>query len=436
MSGIAKDSQSEEDIFLGKTIFNKYKLIRKLGQGSFGSIYQAQSKYSNKYYAVKLEDMRHGNFALEDESIFISYLNCPRIPKLKSFGYSGSLIIMVMELLGNSLDKIFESLPYRKMSIRCVCNIAYQLLLIFEFIHSCNIIHRDIKPANVAIGCEEKSKYIYLLDFGLSKKYRSSRTKKHFPFVQNKILIGNARYSSINALDGGTQSRRDDLESLGYLLLYLLLGRLPWQGHLSRSKEDKYYKIKLIKRNTTAEDLCQGLPPQFEEYVNYTRNLKYESDPDYNYLKNLFLNVLNQFNWTFDYYYDWDQVGLTTSEIKDKEKDSNINNEISKNLSSEHEIPKLCGKISNLIQERKNYGYIFDQDRFVYNPEEESMFNLSVNNQNNETTTNDNYYNNYSNSMTPYAYPKKPVKESGCLPCQPKSYKDAKEKDNSCCIIF
>ena len=235
MSGIAKDSQSEEDIFLGKTIFNKYKLIRKLGQGSFGSIYQAQSKYSNKYYAVKLEDMRHGNFALEDESIFISYLNCPRIPKLKSFGYSGSLIIMVMELLGNSLDKIFESLPYRKMSIRCVCNIAYQLLLIFEFIHSCNIIHRDIKPANVAIGCEEKSKYIYLLDFGLSKKYRSSRTKKHFPFVQNKILIGNARYSSINALDGGTQSRRDDLESLGYLLLYLLLGRLPWQGHLSRS---------------------------------------------------------------------------------------------------------------------------------------------------------------------------------------------------------
>ena len=379
MSGIAKDSQSEEDIFLGKTIFNKYKLIRKLGQGSFGSIYQAQSKYSNKYYAVKLEDMRHGNFALEDESIFISYLNCPRIPKLKSFGYSGSLIIMVMELLGNSLDKIFESLPYRKMSIRCVCNIAYQLLLIFEFIHSCNIIHRDIKPANVAIGCEEKSKYIYLLDFGLSKKYRSSRTKKHFPFVQNKILIGNARYSSINALDGGTQSRRDDLESLGYLLLYLLLGRLPWQGHLSRSKEDKYYKIKQIKRNTTAEDLCQGLPPQFEEYVNYTRNLKYESDPDYNYLKNLFLNVLNQFNWTFDYYYDWDQVGLTTSEIKDKEKDSNINN---------------------------------------------------------ETTTNDNYYNNYSNSMTPYAYPKKPVKESGCLPCQPKSYKDAKEKDNSCCIIF
>ena len=434
MSALSKDLQSEEDIFLGKTIFNKYKLIRKLGQGSFGSIYQAQSKYSNKYYAVKLEDMRHGGFALEDESSFMSYLNCPRAPKLKTFGYSGSLIIMVMELLGDSLDKIFDKLPSRKMSIRCVCNIAYQLLLIFEFIHSCDIIHRDIKPANVAIGYEEKSKQIYLFDFGLSKKFRSSKTKKHLPFVQNKKLVGNARYSSINALEGGTQSRRDDLESLGYLLVYLLIGRLPWQGHLSHSKEDKYYKIRQIKKSTTSEQLCQGLPPQFEEYVTYTRGLKYESDPDYNYLKNLFLTVLKHYNWSFDYYYDWDQVGLTNSEIKDKEKDSNINNEISKNLSSEHEIPRLFGKITELIKERQTSGDIFDHDRFVYNPEEESMFNISSN-QNNETT-NENNYNNFTNSMTPYAYPKKPVKETGCLPCQPKSYRDIKEKDNSCCFIF
>ena len=431
------DSKSEEDIFLGKTIFNKYKLIRKLGQGSFGSIYQAQSKHSNNYYAVKLEDMRQDQYILEEESIFLSYLNFPRIPKIKSFGYSGSLIIMVMELLGDSLDKIFEKLPTRKMSVRCVCNIAYQLLTIFEFMHNCDIIHRDIKPANVAIGREEKSKYIYLLDFGLSKKYRSSRTKKHFPFVKKSKLIGNARYSSINALEGGTQSRRDDLESLGYLLLYLVLGRLPWQGNLSHSKEDKYYKIKQIKRNTTAEQLCQGLPQQFVKYVIYTRNLLYEEDPDYNYLKYLFLSVLKEYNWNFDYYYDWDQIGLTVSEIKDKEKDNNINKEINKTLSSEHEIPKLCNKISDLINERKNSGDIFDIDRFVYNPEEESQFNIkNSNNINNETTTQENFYN-FSNSMTPYAYPGKRIKEeNGCLPCQPKSYKKEKEKDNSCCSIF
>ena len=433
MSGISSNTESERDIYLGKTFFDKYKIIRKLGQGSFGSIYQTQSKYSKKYYALKLEDMQQDSYILEDESIFMSYLNCPRIPKVKSFGYSGSLIIMVMELLGNSLDKIFEDLPTRKMSIRCVCNIAYQLLLILEFIHNCDIIHRDIKPANVAIGYEEKSKYIYLLDFGLSKKYRSSKTKKHFRFVQSNKLIGNARYSSINALDGGTQSRRDDLEGLGYLLLFLLLGRLPWQGHLSHSKEDKYYKIKKIKKSTKPEDLCQGLPKQFEEYLTYTRSLKYESDPDYDYLRNLFISVLKQFNCDFDYYYDWDQVGLTNSEIKDKEKDDKIDNEIRKNLNKTHEIPKLCKKISELIEERKRSEDIFDKDRFVNNPEEESMFNISANQ--NETTQ-DNFNGLYLNSMDPNVYPKKPVKESGCLPCQPTSYRHNKDKDDACCIIF
>lgn len=428
MSGHTTDSEST-DVFLGQTIFNKYKLIRKLGQGSFGSIYQAQSKCSNKYYAVKLEEMRQNQFVLEEESIFISYLNCPRIPKLKTFGYSGSLIILVMELLGDSLDKIFDKLPSRKMSIRCVCNIAYQLLMIFEIIHNCNIIHRDIKPANVAIGFEGKSKFIYLLDFGLSKKYRSSKTKKHFPFVQGNKLIGNARYSSINALDGGTQSRRDDLESLGYLLLYLLLGRLPWQGHISHSKEDKYYKIREIKKNTTPEELCQGLPPQIQEYVEYTRNLEYEADPDYNYLKNLFLTILKHYNWEFDYYYDWDQVGLTGSEIKDKEKDTK-KDEMKINLEKVHEIPKLCTKISDLIEERKRSKDIFDQDRFVTDPEEESQFNLSTYPA--ESTFENNYNN--TNSMTPYDYPRKHIKQSGCLPCQPKSYR--KEKDDSCCIVF
>jgi serine/threonine protein kinase len=428
MSGHTTDSEST-DVFLGQTIFNKYKLIRKLGQGSFGSIYQAQSKCSNKYYAVKLEEMRQNQFVLEEESIFLSYLNCPRIPKLKTFGYSGSLIILVMELLGDSLDKIFDKLPSRKMSIRCVCNIAYQLLMIFEIIHNCNIIHRDIKPANVAIGFEGKSKFIYLLDFGLSKKYRSSKTKKHFPFVQGNKLIGNARYSSINALDGGTQSRRDDLESLGYLLLYLLLGRLPWQGHISHSKEDKYYKIREIKKNTTPEELCQGLPPQIQEYVEYTRNLEYETDPDYNYLKNLFLTILKHYNWEFDYYYDWDQVGLTGSEIKDKEKDTK-KDEMKINLEKVHEIPKLCTKISDLIEERKRSKDIFDQDRFVTDPEEESQFNLSTYPA--ESTFENNYNN--TNSMTPYDYPRKHIKQSGCLPCQPKSYR--KEKDDSCCIVF
>ena len=163
--------------------------------------------------------------------------------------------------------------------------------------------------------------------------------------------------------------------------------------------------------------------------MKYTRNLEYESDPDYNYSKNLFLTVLKQYNWEFDYYYDWDQVGLTGSEIKDKEKDTK-KDEMKINLEKVHEIPKLCTKISDLIEERKRSKDIFDQDRFVTDPEEESQFNLSTYPA--ESTFENNYNN--TNSMTPYDYPRKHIKQSGCLPCQPKSYR--KEKDDSCCIVF
>ena len=439
MASKSKSTEEEEDIFIGKLFFNKYKLIRKLGQGSFGSIYEGQSIYSNKLYAVKIEDMKQDQYILEEESLLLSYLNFNRVPKLKSFGYSGSYIILIMELLGSSLDKIFKELPSKKMSIRCVCNIAYQLIFIFETLHNYDIVHRDIKPANIAIGREDKHKFIYLLDFGLSKKFRSSTSKKHMPFIKNNKLIGNARYSSINALEGCSQSRRDDLESIGYVLIYLLQGRLPWQGYISRSKEDKYYKIKQIKRGTTPEELCEGLPPQFEEYIKYTRSLEYEQDPDYDYLKNLFLTILKNFNWEFDYFYDWDQEPLTNSEIggkdKDKEKE-NINNSISNkksSLSKEYSNSKIYSKIKELILERRKYG-IFNSDRFVFDIEEESNIALQKLKSGNETEPD--LYNNYSNSMTPYENPKRRVRNNnnyGCFPCQSKGYKD---KDNSCCIIY
>ena len=426
---------NEEDLFIGETIFNKYKFLRKLGQGAFGSIYEAQSKYSNKLYAVKLEDMKQEQFILEEESMFLSYINCPQIPKVKSFGYIGSYIILVMELLGKSLDKILNEIPGRKMSIRCVCNIAYQLVLIFEKVHGCQIIHRDLKPANIAIGREEKSKYIYLLDFGLSKKFISSKTGRHYQYRENNKLIGNARYSSINALNGGTQSRRDDLESLGYLVIYLIVGRLPWQGYISHSKEDKYYKIKKIKKETTAEQLCEGLPRQFLDYIRYTRNLQYEENPDYNYLKNLFLSVLRGYGYQFDYYYDWEPCGLTSSEIrKDNEKnhDKKIENIVNNNNNlNNQKNTKLYSKIADLVFERKNNGGSFNVDRFVFDVDEETNFNTEGNQ---ITETEVDIYNNYSNSMTPYpTQKKKPKQGGGCLPCQPKGYKDI---DNNCCIIF
>ena len=209
-----------------------------------------------------------------------------------------------MELLGKSLEDIFQQLE-KKFSIKTVCMIGIQMLDRLEFVHNKNIIHRDIKPDNFVLGLENKSHIIYLLDFGLSKKFRSSRTHQHIKFSVNKKLTGTARYASINALKGCEQSRRDDLEAIGYVLMYFLRGHLPWQGLHVKQGEDRYKKILMKKRETKAEDLCKGFPKEFIEYINYTRNLEFEADPDYKFLRGLLTTVLEREKATFDFWYDW-----------------------------------------------------------------------------------------------------------------------------------
>ena len=284
---------SNNDSFIGKILFHKYTLIKKLGEGSFGRIYSARENSTNSWYAVKLEDKNRSQNLLENEAYIMSYLNGPRIPVVKSFGYTGEYNVLIMELMGKSLEDLFENMSTKKMSIRCVCNLGYQMIEIIEFIHNKHFVHRDMKPDNFVMGKGVKSKYLYLLDFGLAKKYRSSSSLKHYPLLKKKHLTGTARYASINALNGYTQSRRDDLEAIGYVLIYFLLGRLPWQGMLNKNKDERYLRIMQVKRDTSPEELCRGLPEEFTKYVSYTRNLDYEQDPDYNMLKNLFTKVLN-----------------------------------------------------------------------------------------------------------------------------------------------
>ena len=290
------------DPMIGRIFFNKYTLIKKLGEGSFGSIYSAKSQHN--WYAIKLENKNRSQYLLENEAYIMSYLQGKRIPFIKSFGYSGDYNVLVMELMGKSLEEIFENLPIKKMSVNCVGKLGLQMVDILEHIHEKHIIHRDIKPDNFVMGKGEKSKYLYLLDFGLAKKYRSSTTLKHYPMIKKKNLTGTARYASINALNGLTQSRRDDLEAVGYVLLYFLRGKLPWQGLHLKNKEDRYRKIMEIKMDTSPYQLCKGFPKEFEEYVEYTRNLEYEDDPDYANLKNLFNSILKEDN--SENVYDWD----------------------------------------------------------------------------------------------------------------------------------
>ena len=284
--------------------FNKYKPSKKLGEGSFGKIYLAYNVTTKEKYALKLENRNSHQSLLEQEAYILCYLKGEGIPFIKSYGYSGDYNVLVMELLGKSLETLFEE-KGSKFSLKTVCMLGVQMITRLEYIHNKHILHRDIKPDNFIIGIDINSYKVYLIDFGLSKKYRSSRTLQHIKYSENKKLIGTARYASINALAGIEQGRRDDMEALSYVLIYFLRGSLPWQGLRINKKEDRYKKILEKKKIVNSKELCIGLPNQFSDFVDYCRLLKFDEEPNYEFLKGLLIQVMNNNFFEFDYVYDW-----------------------------------------------------------------------------------------------------------------------------------
>jgi len=295
----------KKDPFIGQIIFDKFKVIKRVGKGSFGNIYLVV--YNNKLYAMKLEDInKEDYFVLEKELFLMSHLYGPRIPYVKSFGNYGLYNVLIMEILGKSLEDIKSILPSKKMSIPCVCKLSYQMLQILEHIHKKSFIHRDIKPENFVMGLGSNSKFLFMIDFGFATTYRDPNTLAHAPFQKDVDIIGTPRFCSINTLKGFTQSRRDDIESLGYVIIYIAKGTLPWASIKSDNQEGLYNRILEVKSETTPEKLCKGLPPQFLEYINYARRMTFEQEPDYKYLRNLFLTALQNYGGKMDYCYDWD----------------------------------------------------------------------------------------------------------------------------------
>ena len=289
---------------LNTVFFNKYRLVEKLGEGTFGMIFKCES--TDGLCAFKFEKKRYGRRSLlKAESEIMIELKGFGIPKIISYVENEDYNIMIMELLGKSLEVIVQQYTEEKLSLKTVCMLGIEMLKILKNIHDKHYIHRDIKPDNFAIGYSDQSQ-LYLLDFGLAKQYRSAKTLKQNPMLKNKKLTGTARYASINALRGYDQSRRDDLESVAYVLAYLLRGNLPWQGIVVKTKEEKYAKILYRKQSITSEQLFFGFPNELCTYINYCKNLGYEEEPKYDYLTDLFKNIIqNQLHEEIDYKYDW-----------------------------------------------------------------------------------------------------------------------------------
>ncbi|KZT37982.1 kinase-like protein [Sistotremastrum suecicum HHB10207 ss-3] len=284
-----------------------YRVGKKIGEGSFGVIFEGTNLLNSQTVAIKFEPRKSEAPQLRDECRSYRILaGCPGIPQIYHFGQEGLHNVLVLDLLGPSLEDLFDMCG-RKFSIKTVCMVAKQMISRVQTIHEKNLIYRDIKPDNFLIGRpgSKGANVVHVVDFGMAKQYRDPKTKQHIPYRERKSLSGTARYMSINTHLGREQSRRDDLEALGHVFMYLLRGGLPWQGLKAATNKQKYEKIGEKKQTTPIKELCEGFPEEFGIYLNYVRKLGFEETPDYAFLKDLFTKVLKNTGETEDGVYDW-----------------------------------------------------------------------------------------------------------------------------------
>mmetsp|Transcript_91883 Transcript_91883/g.263156 ORF Transcript_91883/g.263156 Transcript_91883/m.263156 type:complete len:312 (+) Transcript_91883:97-1032(+) len=283
----------------------KFRLGRKIGAGSFGDIYIGTDVQTGEEVAIKMESIKSKHPQLLYESKLYKILaGSVGIPNVHWYGIEGEYNVMVIDILGPSLEDLF-SFCNRKFSLKTVLMLADQMLLRVEHMHSKHFVHRDIKPDNFLIGLGKHSHQVYIIDFGLAKKYREPKTQVHIPYAENKSLTGTARYASVNCHLGIEQSRRDDLEAVGYVVMYLLQGSLPWQGLKANTKREKYERIMEKKLSTPPEILCKGCPCEFAIYMEYCRGLQFDTRPDYAYLRRLLRDLFFREGFQYDFNYDW-----------------------------------------------------------------------------------------------------------------------------------
>ncbi|KAF1871535.1 hypothetical protein Lal_00020329 [Lupinus albus] len=288
-----------------RIIGGKFKVGRKIGSGSFGQIYIASNIETSEIVAIKMESKKTKHPQLLYEAKLYNFLQGETgIPSMKWCGTDGDNNVLVIDILGPSLEDLFVYCG-RKFSLKTVLMLADQMLTRIEYTHSKGFLHRDIKPDNFLMGLGRKASQVYIIDFGLAKRYKDPNTNKHISYRENKNLTGTARYASCNTHIGIEQSRRDDLESLGYVLMYFLRGSLPWQGLKAVTKKEKYDKIREKKLSTPIEMLCKSYPVEFASYFHYCHSLQFDQRPDYGFLKRLFRELFTREGYDSDNLFDW-----------------------------------------------------------------------------------------------------------------------------------
>ncbi len=262
------------------------RTLKEIGHGAFGKVILMQDpKKESKVYAVKTEDINATIPQLHYEfRVYKKLHGIAGIPAVHALWQHNGHTHMAMQLLGPSLEKVIQSITLWDI----VTWVAPKTLSILEQIHARGFLHRDIKPENMLLGVTGlRGRDIYLVDYGLSKRYRMDALD-HIPYKDGKRLTGTVRYASVHTHLGEEQSRRDDLESLGYVLVYLIKHKLPWMNAGGNDKREQGERIMNIKVKTSMEDLCTGLPLAFVHYFRHVRALAYDQTPDYAMLRAFF----------------------------------------------------------------------------------------------------------------------------------------------------
>ena len=329
-------------------VAGKYCLTKKIGSGSFGEIYKGVDITNNAEVAIKLEPVnsRHPQLLYETK-IYKLMQGAPGIPNVHWYGWTGEYVAMVMDLLGPSLEDLFN-LVKKKFSVKTVLMMADQMIQRIEYFHSQSFLHRDVKPDNFLIGLGKNQHLIYIIDYGLAKRYTNPITNEHIAYRDNKNLTGTARYASVNTHFGIEQSRRDDLEGIGYVLMYFLRGSLPWQGLRASNRKKRYKYIRDVKSQTTVETLCKGFPTEFATYITYCKGLHFDQRPDYDYLKKMFRDSFNRLAYRWDYMYDWLLPNNDTRSVQSTETSQTLIEETKANVKEKEEEKKVLPAVEEV----------------------------------------------------------------------------------------
>jgi serine/threonine protein kinase len=279
-----------------KIFVKNYELINKIGSGSFGEVYIIKNNSDNKIYAAKIEESHNKNRLRSEYNIYkkINKDNqVSGIPKIYNYIQTEDYNIMIMELLGPSLESLFENCD-KKFSFNCLFKIANDMFNLIEIFHKRGFIHRDIKPGNFIFNNKKPYNKLYIMDFGLSKPYIING--EHIEPKYDRSLIGTARYCSQNIHWGFEPSRRDDLESICYIIIYFFKGCLPWQGLKKDKNKTQVQKIGDKKNTISIEVLCKDMPDCFLKILEYIKQLKFEEKLDYDYIKQLLDENIKKLN--------------------------------------------------------------------------------------------------------------------------------------------